>query len=62
MLVFLVECVSFNKISNICTLFTPLSKGISKPFFSFYGWKCGRNGRKPVILKNKSNLEAAKTF
>ena len=44
------------------TLFTPLSKDVSKPFFSFYRQKCGRNGSKPVILKNKFNLEAAEVF
>ena len=44
------------------TLFTPLRKSVSKPFFSFYRPKCGCNGSKPVILKNKSDLEAAETY
>ena len=43
-------------------LFTPLSNRHSKPFYSFYKRKSGRNNQSSVLFKDKTAFETSEIF
>lgn len=43
-------------------LFEPLERGDSKPFYSFYRRKTGKNSQGTAVFKNKSALESSEIF